>query len=70
MSDETKIKLISALKTFASVFIVTAAAFIVDSQSVEWTTTFLLALVSAGLRAAIASLINPIIPLRLGGKKV
>lgn len=70
ISDETKTKVISHLKTFGTVFIVTAAATLVAADEVVWSVAFWLSIGGAAIRAGVTALIAPYLPVRLGGKKV
>ena len=70
MSDETKLKLISAGKTFATAFIVAGASILASTESISWTLAFWGSLATAGLRAGITAIIAPYLPIKLGGKKV
>lgn len=67
MSDETKVKLISAANTFLATFIVAVGASI--QNGVEWTTAFWLSCVVMASRIAIKEVINSSLPVRLGGRR-
>ncbi len=69
ISNETKLKLIAEAKTFLTVFIVTVATFIIQSDVIDWTVAFWSSAAVAGLRAAITVIIAPYLPVKLGGKK-
>ena len=70
MSNETKIKLISAGNTFATAFLLAIGASFSTVGTIEWTSAFWIAILMAGLRAGIAALVAKFTPIRLGGKKV
>lgn len=70
MSDETKVKLISALKTFSVAFIVASATILTSVETISWTYAFWGSVLVAGIRAGVTALVAPYIPVRLGGKKI
>jgi len=70
MSDETKVKLISFIKTFGTAFLVAAATTLVAANQIEWTIAFWGAVATAGLRSAITAVIAPYLPVKLGGRKI
>lgn len=67
MSDELKVKLISAANTFLATFIVAVGTQL--QSGVEWTGAFFVAIIVAAARAALKEVINSFLPVRLGGKK-
>lgn len=69
MKDATKEKLISALYTFGSTFILVLATSITTVGTVEWTTAFWGGVAIAALRAGIKAVIGIYVPVALGGKK-
>lgn len=69
MKDETNKKIISALKTFASVFILALAAGLSHTTEISWALTFWTPLVIAAVRAGVSAVIDIFVPVRLGGKK-
>lgn len=69
-SDQIKIHLISAGKTFLLGFIVTVAAILSDSVDISFTTAFWVPIAMAGLRAGITAMIAPFIPIKLGGTRL
>lgn len=71
LSDETKKKIISNVKTFVSVFIgvVILMATKADSASLM-TLAFWSSALIAGIRAGATALTENYIPVKLGGKKV
>lgn len=71
LSDETKKKIISSVKTFASVFlgVVVLMATKADSASLMTSGFWISALVT-GIRAGATALTENYIPVKLGGKKV
>ncbi|MGV8131592.1 MAG: hypothetical protein ACP5N7_05840 [Candidatus Pacearchaeota archaeon] len=69
MSQETKDKIISAWWTFFTVFIVAIATYIVDARTIEFTNTFFVSLLIAGVRAGIKELVVRYAPVSLGGKR-
>ncbi len=70
MSDETKTKVISAVKTFMTAFVISILVVLSDKDlSISWTAAFWIPLFTAAARAGITAVIDPLIPVRLGGKK-
>jgi hypothetical protein len=69
LSDENKVRVISAGNTFASVFVLTFATSLIVSGHVEWSIVFWGGVFSAALREAIKAVVALVVPVRLGGKK-
>jgi Na+/H+ antiporter NhaA len=70
MSDQLKVQLISAAKTFGVVFLITVATVLTqDGTAIEWTSVFWFSIITAGVRAGVSAVIAPFIPVKLGGKK-
>ena len=70
LSDETKKQLISAAKTFAIAFFGTAVALFLKADEISWTISFWSAIAMAGFRAGLTAVMNPYLPVKLGGKKI
>jgi len=69
-SDNVKVKLISIGNTFATAFILGICASLYTLGTIEWTSTFWIAVIIAGFRAGIAAIVSNFVPVRLGGKRV
>lgn len=69
MSDQLKVRLISAANTFTTAFLLTIATSISMVGVIEWTTAFWVGIAMAGVRAGIAELVKSFTPVKLGGRK-
>lgn len=67
MSDELKVKLISAANTFVATFVVAIGTQL--GGGIEWTGAFMVSIVVAAGRAALKEVINSFLPVKLGGKR-
>ena len=70
ISNATKEQIISAGKTFAVAFIVTAVTLFTQGNTMDFSLAFWTSLAMAGVRAGLTAVIAPYIPTKLGGKKV
>lgn len=67
MSDELKVKLISAANTFLATFVVAVGVSI--QGGIEWTGAFWFSAIIMAARVALKEVINQFLPVRLGGKR-
>lgn len=67
-SDESKTKIISSFNTALTAFSITILITL-SSGKVEWSVSFLMAVIGSGIREAIKAVTSTFVPKRLGGRK-
>ncbi len=68
ISDELKVKLVSALNTFIASFLTVVGTTLLTG-GIQWSWAFWAAIGIAAVRAAVKAVIDQFVPQKLGGKK-
>jgi hypothetical protein len=69
MTDTIKKYLISAGKVFLATFVTTLLASLSSVGTISWTSSFWIPLIAAAISMAFKSILDPQIPINLGGTK-